>query len=547
MSAEQILTRAQRDPMVVLASLGANLLSLAIPMSMIHIYDRVIPNQGLETLAALSVMVFGAIFAEVLLRAARRHILELSASEFEAVAYSAAINAVLHADPSQSERASQGHLYRCVTSIEKLRNLHVGNSALDPLDLPFSMLFLGFIGVMSPVLGFSVFLLLSTAFLTLRQARKRVLTHQIRRQENEERRHSFLTEVLRSVDVVKTRRIEGFMLRRYERLLGGAAVISAETARAVQLAQGFTAAIGTLSPLFVGAIGSVLVIQGSMTVGSLAAVVLLTGRIIQPVLRMEAYLAGADNLRQHRDDLADIMSIPARPDGTLALERVDEVTLRDVDSKPDPIFKTEFNNINLTMRRGECIVLTGVDRKVQRQFLRLLAGEVGLERGEICLNQRPMEDYTLADRQDRIRLLSIDNSLIEGTLLENLTSFRPKLYRDQAVQLARRMGIEDTITQSAEGYGLAVGPSARASLPQSLSDAVTIVGGLVSDPDVILFDEANGALDRVADTFLLKLLTEIAPERLLIIVSNRPSFLKLATRSVDLGQFLDTVEIEAAG
>ncbi|MEM6464623.1 MAG: ABC transporter transmembrane domain-containing protein [Pseudomonadota bacterium] len=545
MSAEQILTRAQRDPMVVLASLGANLLSLAIPMSMIHIYDRVIPNQGLETLAALSIMVIGAIFAEVILRASRRYILELSASRFEAVAYPAAISAILQADPAQSERASQGQLYRCVTSIEKLRNLHVGNSALDPLDLPFSMLFLGFIAVMSPALGFSVFMLLTTAFLVLRQARKRVLAHQIRRQENEERRHSFLTEVLRGVDVVKTRRIEAFMQRRYERLLGGAALISADTARAVQLAQGFTAAIGTLSPLFVGAIGAVLVIQGSMTVGSLAAVVLLTGRIIQPVLRMEAYLAGADNLRQHREDLAHVLSMPARAEGTRALESVDEVCLKDVDSKTDPVFKTRFSNINLTMHRGECIALTGADRRIQRHFLRLLAGETGLERGEICLNQHPMESYALADRQDRIRLLSVDNTLIEGTLLENLTAFRPKLYRDQAVQLARRMGIEETITQSAEGYSLVVGPSSRAGLPQSLSDAVTIISGLVSEPDVILFDEANGALDRVADAFLLKLLTDIAPERLIVMVSNRPSFLKLATREVDLGQFVDA-EIEPA-
>ncbi|MEO1025565.1 MAG: ABC transporter transmembrane domain-containing protein [Pseudomonadota bacterium] len=545
MSAEQILTRAQRDPMVVLASLGANLLSLAIPMSMIHIYDRVIPNKGLETLAALSIMVIGAIFAEVILRASRRYILELSASRFEAVAYPAAISAILQADPAQSERASQGQLYRCVTSIEKLRNLHVGNSALDPLDLPFSMLFLGFIAVMSPALGFSVFMLLTTAFLVLRQARKRVLAHQIRRQENEERRHSFLTEVLRGVDVVKTRRIEAFMQRRYERLLGGAALISADTARAVQLAQGFTAAIGTLSPLFVGAIGAVLVIQGSMTVGSLAAVVLLTGRIIQPVLRMEAYLAGADNLRQHREDLAQVLSMPARAEGTRALESVDEVCLKDVDSKTDPVFKTRFSNINLTMHRGECIALTGADRRTQRHFLRLLAGETGLERGEICLNQHPMESYALADRQDRIRLLSVDNTLIEGTLLENLTAFRPKLYRDQAVQLARRMGIEETITQSAEGYSLDVGPSSRAGLPQSLSDAVTIISGLVSEPDVILFDEANGALDRVADAFLLKLLTDIAPERLIIMVSNRPSFLKLATREVDLGQFVDA-EIEPA-
>ena len=545
MTVDHILKRAQRDPSVILASFGANFLSLAVPMAMIHIYDRVIPNQGYETLVALAVMVLGAVLAEVILRAARRHLLELSAERFERAAYPAAVNALLQADPAHGSRASQGQLFRSISAIDRLRNLHVGNAALDPLDLPFAMLFLAVIAMISPKLGLSVFLLLSIAFLVLRYARKGVHEHQIKRKDNEERRHSFLSEILRGIDVVKTMRIEPVMLRRYERLLGGSAAISAETARSVQLAQGFTAAIGTLSPLFVGSIGAMLVIEGEMTVGSLAAIILLTGRIIQPVLRIEAFLAGAENLRQHREDLEKVLTIPARADGAMPLESVDEITLAGVDTRREPVLGIGFSGLDVTFQRGECIVVSGGSRQARRVFLRLLAGELGILRGEVRLNGQPAESYALSDRQAQIKLLSSENTLIEGTLLENMTGFEPKTYRDEAVSLAQRIGIEETIARSPEGFGLMVGPDAKAGLPKSLSDAVTIIGGLVGDPDVLLFDEANGALDRDADGRLLQILKEGASERIIVLVSNRPSYLKLATRTFDITQYVDDPAEEA--
>ena len=79
-----------------------------------------------------------------------------------------------------------------------------------------------------------------------------------------------------------------------------------------------------------------------------------------------------------------------------------------------------------------------------------------------------------------------------------------------------------------------VGPDAKAGLPKSLADAITIVGGLVSEPDVVLFDEANGALDREADAKLLEYLQATKQDRIMIIVSNRPSYLKMATRTFDI-------------
>lgn len=546
MRADDHLTRGRRDPSVIVASFGANLLALAVPMAMLHIYDRVIPNQAYETLLALGVIVFLAIFAELALRAARRYLLELTGDKFERQAYSQAVEALLLADPARGEKASPGHYYRCISGVETLRNMHAGNAALDPLDLPFALLFLGVIAMLSPVMGATILSLLATSFLALRLSRRVVLKHQMRRKENEERRHSFLAELLRGIDVIKNMRIEDFMLRRYERLMGHAATVGADISYAVQMSQGVTAAIGVLSPLFVGSIGAIMVIEGQITIGSLAAIVLLTGRIVQPMLRIEAFLAGAENRSQYQDDLQHVLDMPARPDGDMALSSIEALDFLDVDFAPDPVLEIGFSGLNLSLNKGDCIEITGATRDARRLFLRALLGELAMVQGAVHLNGRPQEGYALADRQRLIKMLSPDHTLIEGTLLENLTAFQPSLYRDKAIELSQRIGIEQTISQSPEGFGMVVGPDARAVLPKALSDAITIVSDLVCAPDVILFDEANGTLDRDTDARLLEILGGMRGDCIIILVTNRPSYAKLANSQLDISEYVRTEVSEDA-
>ena len=508
-------------------------------MAMIHIYDRVIPNQGIETLAVLGIVVFISIFAEIILRSARRHILERAAERFELAAYPAALKSLITGDLMLQSRASQGELYRSVMAIDRLRGMHVGQTSMALLDLPFALLFLALILLISPVAGLSVFLILTGAFLILRVARRRVLVMQHQRKENEARRHSFLTETLRGLDVVKGMRIEDFMMRRYERLLGGSAEISAGTAQAVQMAQGFTAAVGTLSPLLMGSIGALMVIRGDMTVGALAAIVLLTGRIIQPILRVEAFLAGMDNVRQDREDLEDVLATPTGKSGNTPLETIENFELHDVSTEGILGLGFSFSNVNLAFKRGDVIAIDGPDKATKTAFLRFLAGEVPLRNGKITLNGRPFFEHSVEDRQKCIRLFSPDNALIEGTLIENMTVFRPRFYRDRAIELAQQIGIERSISQSPDGYAMRVGTGAKALLPKSLADAVLIVSGLVTEPNVILFDEANAALDRETDQNLLAMLQKESPNRITILVSSRPSYLKMATQTIDVLGYLD--------
>ncbi|MEO0991561.1 MAG: ABC transporter transmembrane domain-containing protein, partial [Pseudomonadota bacterium] len=520
------------------ASLGANLLALAVPMAMLQIYDRVIPNQGLETLAALGLIVAAAILGEIVIRTARHALLCSGAERFEQQVYGAAIRSIIQHDPARVDRVSQGDLFTRLSGIERLRSLHTGEAATAFLDLPFALLFLSVILMISPLVGAAVVLLLGASFVFLRLARGSVLDLQRLRQSVEARRHSFLMETLESIDTVKALQAQDFMKRRYERLLAQSAERSAALANKVQVAQGFTAAVGTLAPLFIGSLGAYMVIQQSLTIGALAAIILLTGRIVQPVLRMEAFLAGADNARQAREDIDSILQLPQSASGTLPLERVESLILKGVATQAFPGSRFAFRDLNLTLETGDCIAVTGPSRAALSEFLKVLSGEACLTEGEMLINGVPVDQYRLVDRQERIRILAHDHALLQGTLLENMCLFKTRTYRDRAVILAQEIGLADMLSGTPDGYSTAVGSAGQSRLPRSAADATQVVSGLVCDPDVVLFDEANDAFDIEMDRRLLAMMEEWLPRRMTVLVSNRPSYLRLARWQLDLSDHI---------
>ncbi|MEM7718014.1 MAG: ABC transporter transmembrane domain-containing protein [Pseudomonadota bacterium] len=537
MRADTILRATRWDPAVVLASIGANMLSLVVPMSMIHLYDRILPNQSYETLAVLAALVGAAILAEVILRTARRVILERAGEVFELKMYPALFDCLVNADPKASDKLGAGRLHSSVGAVDRLRRLHTGETAFAILDLPFACLFLAVIAAISPLAGAIVALILLVTFLVLRTARRLSLRLQEDKRAGEQRRYSFLIEVLGRIDVIKAMQIENPMRRRYERLMGGAAVLEAETVKISHFAQGFTATVGAFSPVIIACLGAVLVIEQQITVGALAAIILLTGRIIQPALRVEAFLAGLSMTKLEREEVEDLLSLPYLREGTQTLSRIDVIELEGFSSLADDGGTRAFENVNLILRRGDCVEITGPSRSASSAFLRLFLGETETH-GGFHINGTDHAAFASRERLRHIRYLARDQALLNGTLLDNFTNFQRKDYQDDAIALANRLGLGQWLAQTTDGFDLQVGGNQGGGLSRSMLDIASNISRLVDQPDVLLFDRANASLDRETDRRLLNYIAEQRASRITLICSDRPSYQALADWTLDITPFL---------
>jgi ATP-binding cassette subfamily C protein LapB len=124
--------------------------------------------------------------------------------------------------------------------------------------------------------------------------------------------------------------------------------------------------------------------------------------------------------------------------------------------------------------------------------------------------------------------------LFDGTILENLTSFRQDESTDRALKIAAQLGLDRRVALLPDGYETRLGDGVAESMPPGMRQQIGIVRSLATDPSIILFDEANANLDAADDELLNKLLKAKRGRRTVVIVSHRPATLMVTDRNYHL-------------
>ena len=299
---------------LLVAALVINLLSLALPITLLQVYDRVLPHNSIPTLTLLILGVMAALMIEAILRLGRAYISSLSAAKFEHRSSQAAVGHLLSASLTDYDKTAPGlHLQR-LNSLNMLRDFYSGQAIGAVIDLPFIVLFLGLIAVIGGVLVAVPLGILIAFFITAlvlgRQLRKAL----DQRSQSDERRYNFIIETLTGVHTIKSMAMENLMIRRHEQLQVQCAEDDLIAARSAHAAVNASATFSMLTMVLVAAVGSVLVIDGDLTVGGLAACTMLAGRSIQPLQRAMSLWTQFQNIRVARQRCQELFEIEPEDD-----------------------------------------------------------------------------------------------------------------------------------------------------------------------------------------------------------------------------------------
>ncbi len=532
MQLSRYMAKLWADPYVLVASLLINLLSLAVPLLMLQIYDRIIPRQGVETLAILAIGTATAVLAEMVIRGARTELMALAGDAFERRVQTGLFERLLKADINTIEAETPGTYIDRITSVDRVREYRHGETAMVILDVPFSILFMFITIIISPVLALVVTAILLVSIMANRLTRAQLPRLSEKKKNLDNRRFSFLLEVLDGIEVIKSLNLESFMERRYERLMSSTAALSANATTRSNFAQYVAAVLGQLTPFAVASAGSILVINQSITVGALAAVILLATRTVQPMLRLEALRTADQDTMRAEAEISKVLNMPLRPDGSQTCEQIDRLDLVGITlqpgERPEPLFK----ELNLTIQRGEFIALEGQVGSGRSTLLWLMMGFVVADSGEIRVNGEPASHFASASLRNRIAYLSPAPKLLEGTVLENMTRFQPNHYLDEAIEISAALGLSKYFAHHQEGLTTKVGNGLNSGLPTSVVERIPLVGALVGKPDIVLFDEANANLDMEGDTRLKEYLASLKGQAAVVMITQRPSYLAMADRTL---------------
>ncbi len=522
---------------VLLGTLGISMLALALPLVLLQVFDRVIPNQSQTTLDVLFAGLLTVLVLDFVFKVCRIVILGFEGEQYELRLTREVIARILNADPNAFEKGRAGTHIDRQDAIGTLRDFFGGQARLLHIDLPFTLVFVGLIYLIGGWLalvpiGCMVALLVFRAVLKRLQApvlsQRRILN---------ERRYSFLIEFLSQIVTVKSLGMEESMRRRYELLQDQSVQANRELTTVTQFSQSFGAVFSQAAVAAMGLFGAYLTIRGHIGIAELAACMLLNGRTVQPMLKLLGVWVQVEAVDESRRQLGDLFEIPQRRRPRNASPLGGDIEFRNfsVSVRGSRLFQT----LDLKLPAGGCLGVTGVDGSGKTMLLRCLMGEHAPDTGRALLSGRPAAQW--AEARGHGGLVYVDSKpvIFEGTILQNLSLFGNVDAVDRAVKVARAIGLEDDIHTLPLGYDTPL--RHRGGMTKGWLQRICLARAMALEPRILLLNEPNTALDHKGDTAILQALRELKGEATIVIASPRPSWLAIADETIELRKPEDAI------
>lgn len=524
--------RLYRD--ALLAAVLINVFALAMPLFSMNVYDRVVPNNAVETLWVLAIGISLVLIFNFVLTTTRAYVVDAASKRVDVQLSAQIMERVLDLR-MESRPASVGSFAANLRSFESVRDFIASASLTTLVDLPFVLLFLVAIAWVSPWMLIPPVVAIAAILLVSFWAQARMESLTLKTFQASSQRNALLVESLTNLEAVKTLNAQSGVQRLWESstqyiaYMGGKIkFISSGTVNFVQTLQ-------QLVTIAVVVIGVYQVQDASLSMGGIIAASMIAGRCLAPFGQVAGLMMQFHNARTSLNSIDSYMKMP-----------VEHEAEREFVSRPDLRGAIEFRNVSFSYPGSEQASLSGVSfslRPGERVGIigRIGSGKTTLEKLVLGLYQ-PSEGSVLIDGMDARQIDPVDlrraighvpqdPMLFYGSLKHNLLVGAPFADETDMLHAARIAGVDDFAARNPKGYDMLVGERGE-SLSGGQRQSIAVARALINDPAILLLDEPSSNLDNQSEAQLKRRLEEASQGKTILLVTHRTALLTLVDRLI---------------
>ncbi|WP_052224094.1 type I secretion system permease/ATPase [Comamonas testosteroni] len=524
--------RLYRD--ALLAAVLINVFALAMPLFSMNVYDRVVPNNAVETLWVLAIGISLVLIFNFVLTTTRAYVVDAASKRVDVQLSAQIMERVLDLR-MESRPASVGSFAANLRSFESVRDFIASASLTTLVDLPFVLLFLVAIAWVSPWMLIPPVVAIAAILLVSFWAQARMESLTLKTFQASSQRNALLVESLTNLEAVKTLNAQGGVQRLWESstqyiaYMGGKIkFISSGTVNFVQTLQ-------QLVTVAVVIVGVYQVQDSALSMGGIIAASMIAGRCLAPFGQVAGLMMQFHNARTSLNSIDNYMKMP-----------VEHEADREFVSRPDLRGAIEFRNVSFSYPGSEQASLSGVSFSVrpgERVGIigRIGSGKTTLEKLVLGLYQ-PTEGSVLIDGVDARQIDPVDlrraighvpqdPMLFYGSLKHNLLVGAPFAGESDMLHAARIAGVDEFVARNPKGYDMLVGERGE-SLSGGQRQSIAVARALINDPAILLLDEPSSNLDNQSEAQLKRRLEEAAQDKTILLVTHRTALLTLVDRLI---------------
>ncbi len=229
----------------------------------------------------------------------------------------------------------------------------------------------------------------------------------------------------------------------------------------------------------------------------------------------------------HLRRLDDLMLADAEPQGGgfSQVEGPGHLSLENISFRYAPTEPLVLDNVSLEIPAGACVAIVGPSGGGKSTLIKLILGIETPRQGRILLDGVPIDDVHRQVWRERFGVVMQDDTLLAGSISENIAFFDPRIDMDKVRAAARSAAIHDEIEAMPMDYGTLVGDMG-VQVSGGQRQRILIARALYREPNIILFDEGTANLDAESEQKISEVLANLAPTR--IIVAHRSHLLSVS-------------------
>ncbi|MBF0135523.1 MAG: ATP-binding cassette domain-containing protein [Magnetococcus sp. DMHC-1] len=538
----EILLRLKRNPAAVwrlfLAACIINILGLAVSLYTIQVLNRFVSYGVTGTLVTMTVGVVVAMVGEHLFRAIRFDLAcELVEQNDDRLAKGlfglfltarlASLDGISHARRQQLTRGLEHSL------------AVLGPTGLTVLsDIPFSLIFLLIITLISWQLGMVVggFLLLTALLLRQPRREKETIAH------SQGGIHAGLATLVTvtqvAADTIRQFGGASFLLGRWESHWNQLHQVQEKLTQEQAVHASHIQLIQTGMVVAIYALGSFLVVEGLLNIGFLIGINLMANRTLQPLMRalqMRQGLRQADrDLEEARQFARSVVVEPER--GTIPARVQGALELREVAFQWPGAAVPLFDNLSVSLPPGEVLVVTGPNGSGKSTLIQLLCGLRVPSAGQIIVDGTELRQISLAWWRCQVSWLPQEPVFLDTTLRENLDLARPGIEPAEMRRCLEQAGLAKWLDHQPQGWELVLTHDGR-NLSPGLRRRLALARAMVTQGTFVFLDEPTEGMDREGcETFYAALIAMAKAGKTLVVVSHDSNIMRGASQVLDLGR-----------
>ena len=523
---------------VIIASIVINLFVIVSPLFVMNVYDRVVPNNSIDTLWVLAIGASTAYLFDFLLKTARAYFIDLAGKKSDillsAKLFEQSMSIQLVARP-----ASVGSFARHLQEFDYIREFITSSTVATLVDLPFCLFILTIIAVLGgpvalvPIAGMAILALHGLAIQPyLRAAIENT-------QRTSAQKHATLIEMLSGIEGVKAQSAEGELQHRWEKLSGHIARWDIKTRMLSTSASNLSASVIQLSTIGIVVFGVYRIVDLQMSMGALIAVVLLSSRALAPIAQLSALSTRFYQAKSALTALNKVMELPQEHlshDSSISTpEGTEGISLKKVSFAYPNEQTVALHEVTLDIKAGEKVAIIGRIGSGKSTLQKLLLRFFTPTAGQVKLDQIDIQQISPQELRQKIGYVAQDTTLFFGTVRDNIAFGSGHVSDDQILNAARLCGVTDFTDTHPKGLQMPVAERGI-NLSGGQRQCIALARALLNDPPILLMDEPCSAMDSVTEYQICQRLQQISDNKTLIMTTYKSSMLNIVDRLIVLEQ-----------